>query len=182
MKNKIKVNRLRLVIVILLVILVIAGIVFLVKCLRKDNKQEITLDGTNNVIDEGKVISNSQDIEYDGNPYNVPQDYTQTTNEYINETGDIIDQSTLTNLKQDIENKFRSIPNEKLGINVDMSNISIIFNQVTTTIAGKNCLVFAVYEEKGNESNFISKFAMSIDMSVLYKFDSNTLIYNMIEM
>ena len=63
-----------------------------------------------------------------------------------------------------------------------MSNISIIFNQVTTTIAGKNCLVFAVYEEKGNESNFISKFAMSIDMSVLYKFDSNTLIYNMIEM
>ena len=56
MKNKIKVNRLRLVIVILLVILIIAGIVFLGKCLRKDNKQEITLDGTNNVINEGKVI------------------------------------------------------------------------------------------------------------------------------
>ena len=67
---------------------------------------------------------------------------------------------------------------DKLGISANMDSIVINFNPVTTTIAEKKCLVFAVYTEENNELNFASKYAMSVDASTLYKFDSEKLIYN----
>lgn len=180
MKKKVKINKARLITSILVVIIVIVAIVLIAK---KANKQpeKITLDGSTQVI-ENKQITNTQEIEYDGNPYNVPQSYTTTVNEFVGEDGSAIDANELSTIKVKIEEKFKSISAEKLGINADMSNITIVFNQATTTIAEKNCLVFAVYEIKGDESNYISKFAMSEDATVLYKFDSESLIYNMIEM
>ena len=63
-----------------------------------------------------------------------------------------------------------------------MSNVKIVFNQGTTIIADNTCLVFAVYEQKDNSLNFISKYAMSIDTEVLYKYDSESLVFNMIEL
>lgn len=179
MRKGTKVNKKRLIIFVVVIVIIIIAIVLLIKNLNKD--KDITLDGTEQITIDSQVAINEQDIEYDGNPYNVPQEYTQTVNEFIGDTGEALDENTLITVKEDIENKFRSISPDKLGINSEMANVKITFNPVTTTIAGKNCLVFAVYEEKDNQSIFISKYAMSVDTSVLYKFNSDTLVYNMIE-
>ncbi len=77
--------------------------------------------------------------------------------------------------------KFKSIPADKLKLNISMDNARLIFNQGTTTIANNKCLVFVAYEEKDNALNFISKYAMSIDTSILYKYDSEALVFNMLE-
>lgn len=181
MKKRSKINKKRLIIFIVIAVLIIGIVVAAtVKLLNKDNK-DITLDGTDQTI-EGNNMTNNQEIEYDGNPYNVPQDYTETVNEFVNESGEVLDENTLSEVKQNITDKFKQLPTDKLGINTDMSNIRIVFNQGTTKVADSTCLVFVVYEEKDNSLNFISKYAMSIDTNIVYKYDSTALIYNMIEL
>lgn len=185
-KKLAKVNMKRLIVFIAIVVVIIVAIVILVKNLNKkiDNidlkNKGITLDGTDQTI-EGGNITNSQEIEYDGNPYNVPQDYTKTVNEFVGESGEELDSGTLSTVKQNIIEKFKQDYSEKYGISIDMSNVRIIFNQGTTTIADNTCLVFAVYEEKDENLTFISKFAMSLNIEVLYRYNSKTFMYSMIE-
>lgn len=178
MRKGTKVNKKRLGIFIAILIIIILLIVVICKAIG--NKSEITLNGKDKTID-GNNMSNSQEIEYDGNPYNVPQDYTETVNEYVGESGEAIDENTLSGIKQSIMDKFKGIPADKLKLDINMDNSRIIFNQGTTIIANNKCLVFVVYEEKDGALNFISKYAMSIDTSVLYKYDSDALIFNMLE-
>lgn len=178
MRKGTKVNKKRL--GIFIAILVILIILIVVICKAISNKSEITLNGTDQTIG-GNNISNSQEIEYDGNPYNVPQDYTETVTDFVNESGEAIDENTLAGIKQNIMDKFKSISVDKLKLNINMDNARLIFNQGTTIIANNKCLVFVVYEEKDNALNFISKYAMSLDTSVLYKYDSDALVFNMLE-
>ncbi len=180
MSKKVKINKKRLVTILVVVIVVIIAIIMIVKNVNKD-KNEITLDGTTTNI-ENKTITNEQQIEYDGNPYNVPQDYTQTVSGYVDDSNNEMSGDEISQIKRNIEEKFKSVSTDKLGISANMDSIVINFNPVTTTIAEKKCLVFAVYTEENNELNFVSKYAMSVDASTLYKFDSEKLIYNMIEM
>lgn len=180
MKKQTKIDKKRLLIITAIVIVIIALIVLVIRVINND-EDKATVDGTSSTIDGQNVTDDSSKVEYDGNPYNVPQDYTQTVNEFVGESGEALDENTLNEVKDNITNKFKQIPGEKLGINVDMSTIKIIFNQGTTTIADNACLVFVVYEEKDDKLNFISKYAMSIDANVLYKYDSQNLVFNMIE-
>lgn len=185
-KKVAKVNVKRLAIAIIVLVIIVVAIVMIVKNIKKNpddidiKDSGITLDGSTPGI-EGGSMTNSQEIEYDGNPYNVPQDYTKTVNEFVGETGEALDSETLSTVKQNIIEKFKQGYSEKYGINVDMSNVRIIYNQGTTTIAGNTCLVFVVYEEKDGDLTFISKFAMSINTEVLYKYNSETFMYSMIE-
>ena len=180
MKRQTKIDKKRLLIITAIVIVIIALIVLVIRVINND-EDKITVDGTSSTIVGQNVTDDSSKVEYDGNPYNVPQDYTQTVNEFVGESGEALDENTLNEVKDNITNKFKQIPGEKLGINVDMSTIKIIFNQGTTTIADNACLVFVVYEERDDKLNFISKYAMSIDTNVLYKYDSQNLVFNMIE-
>lgn len=185
-KRLARVNKKRLILFVAIVIIVIVAIILLVKNINKkiDNidikNNGITLDGTDPKI-EGGNMTNSQEIEYDGNPYNVPQDYTKTVNEFVGESGEALDSVTLSTVKESIIDNFKKNYSEKYGINVNMENVKIIFNQGTTTIADNTCLVFAVYEEQGDNLAFISKFAMSINTEILYKYNSETFMYSMIE-
>ena len=88
MRKGTKVNKKRL--SIFITILVILIILIVVICKAIGNKSEITLNGTDQTIG-GNNVSNSQEIEYDGNPYNVPQDYTETVTDFVNESGEAID-------------------------------------------------------------------------------------------
>jgi hypothetical protein len=181
MKKQLKLDKKRLLIFVAVVIVVIAVVVLIVKIVN-NNEEKITIDGNASSIDGQNITDESSQVEYDGNPYNVPQDYTQTLNEFVGETGEALDENTLNEVKDNIINKFKGISTDKLGISVDMSNVKIVFNQGTTIIADSTCLVFAVYEQKDNNLNFISKYAMSIDTEVLYKYDSESLVFNMIEL
>lgn len=182
MKKQLKLDKKRLLIFVAVVIVVIAVVVLIVKVVN-NNEEKITIDGNASSIDDGQnVTDESSQVEYDGNPYNVPQDYTQTLNEFVGETGEALDENTLNEVKDNIMNKFKGISTDKLGISADMSSVKIVFNQGTTIIADNTCLVFAVYEQKNNSLNFISKYAMSIDTEVLYKYDSESLVFNMIEL
>ena len=181
MKKQLKLDKKRLLISIAIIVIIIAVVVLIVK-IATNNEDKITIDGNASTIDGQNITDESSEVEYDGNPYNVPQDYTQTLNEFVGETGEALDENTLNEVKDNIMNKFKGISTDKLGISADMSSVKIVFNQGTTIIADNTCLVFAVYEQKDNSLNFISKYAMSIDTEVLYKYDSESLVFNMIEL
>ncbi len=181
MKKQLKLDKKRLLISIAIIVIIIAVVVLIVK-IATNNEDKITIDGNASTIDGQNITDESSEVEYDGNPYNVPQDYTQTLNEFVGETGETLDEATLNEVKTNITNKFKGISADKLGIDIDMSTIKIVFNQGTTIIADNTCLVFAVYEQKDDTLNFISKYAMSIDTNVLYKYDSQALVFNMIEL
>jgi hypothetical protein len=179
MKSKTKVNKKRLLFSIIVLIIIIVAIILIVKNIGKKDSN-ITLDGTSQKID-GVSVSNSQEIEYDGNPYSVPQEYTVAVDEYVYTDGEAIDDSSLNEIKQSMIEKFKQSSTDNLQLDADMQNIRIIFNQGTTTIADSTCLVFVVYEEKDDSLNFKSKYAMSLDTKVIYKYDSESLVYNMLE-
>lgn len=178
-KNNVKISP-KFFILLAAIIIVIVVIVLIVKGGKNDDSK-ITLDGSGNANVDGQQVNNNQEIEYDGNPYNVPQSYTTTVNDFIGESGEELDENTLPSIKEEIKSKFTSMSTEQIGINVDMQNIRIIFNQGTTTIADNNCLVFSVYEQKDGSLNFVSKYAMSTNTEILYKYDSSANMFNMIQ-
>lgn len=176
MKKTLKVNKKRLSIFIAIVVIVIVAIIVVI--LSKKNK--LILDSSKTKVD-GTSVSNAQDIEYDGNPYNVPQAYVETIDKYVDEQGEDLDSTTLNTVKNNIIDKFKSYSNEKLGFEASMDSLKIVFNQGTTTIAENTCIVFAVYEIADGSLKYISKYAMSIDTSVIYKFDSEEFVFRMIQ-
>ncbi len=177
MSKKIDIKRLS--IFLVLVAVIIAVIVIIVVNSKGDN--DITLDGTQDPMSGGSMNNNAQ-IEYDGNPYNVPEIYAENVPEFIDEQGQEIDDATMENIKSEITNKFKSLPADKLGLSTDPQTAHLVFNKGTTKIADYTCVVFAVYENVENSLVFKSKFAMTIDTNTLYSFDSETLMYNMIEL
>lgn len=177
MKKTVKVNRKRLCAFIVIFVAIIAVIIISIVLSKRKN---LTLDGSKTKVD-GASITNNQEIEYDGNPYNVPQAYVETVNQYVDEKGNALEGADLSNVKNNIIDKFKSYSNEKLGFEASMDNIKIVFNQGTTTIAENTCIVFAVYEIVDDSLDYISKYAMSIDTNVIYKFDSEAFVFRMIQ-
>ena len=107
MKKQLKLDKKRLLIFVAVVIVVIAVVVLIVKVVN-NNEEKIIIDGNASSIDDGQnVTDESSQVEYDGNPYNVPQDYTQTLNEFVGETGETLDEATLNEVKTNINDEER---------------------------------------------------------------------------
>ena len=176
-KNNVDYKRLALFILVLDAIIV--GVVLIVKAITKD-KETISLDGSSSGIVEKAEMINKLEAEYDGNSYNVPESYTTKDEIYKGQDNVELTEEQLNQLKIDVNNKFATYTAQEVGIDVNMENVKLIFNTGTTRIADRQCVVFNVYEQNGDKISYIAKCAMSLDLEVLYTFDSELFVYRMV--
>ena len=163
----------------MVLVVVILGVVLIVKAITKD-KKEISLDGsTSSVVEKAEMI-NKLEAEYDGNPYNVPETYTEKDDGFYNQDKKELTDEEITKIKSDIVDRLNSYTADELGLDIDMSKLRTIFNTGTTKIGDSQCFVFNVYEEEDGKLNYITKMAMSIDLKTIYKYDSELFVYRMI--
>lgn len=118
-----------------------------------------------------------------GNPLDVPQVNTSSTNEYIDDSGSAMAQETVGSIQEQIIAKFKTIPQERLNLkNVDLDSARIMFGEGVMKIANKECLGFTVYVLNGNYLQSAGMYAMSIDTEVLYRYDTDTMTYIFVNM
>ena len=110
-----------------------------------------------------------------GNPLDVPQVNTSSTNEYIDDSGSAMAQETVGSIQEQIIAKFKTIP-------VDLNSARIMFGEGVMKIANKECLGFTVYVLNGNYLQSAGMYAMSIDTEVLYRYDTDTMTYIFVNM
>ena len=150
MKNA---NKKRLFLSILILIIIIVTVILVVKSLVNDE------------------ATNSDPIH---------QNDTQSVYEFVDESGNKMDEASLQAAKDAVVQAFKAVPAEKLGITVDLSAARIVFNQGITTISGTECFVFNVYSQEGEALKNIGTYAMSRDTLTLYRFNSESLEYDLI--
>lgn len=178
-KINIKLDLKRLILAAIVLIAIVVVVVLIVKAINKKS-DDISLDGSAAGIIEKAEMINKVEAEYDGNPYNVPESFTTSDNTYAGESGEQLTDAQINEAKNVIRNKFLSYSSEELGIVNNMDAVRVIFNSGTTVIADSTCLVFNAYEEVDGALQYICKFAMSLDGSILYKFDADLFVYRMI--
>ncbi len=171
-------------IVILVIIVIIAFKLF--------DKREVNLsvDANGNTVSNGNLNSNGSEAQlqddetnsdYTYDPNSIPQKDTDHIEQYVDDKGNEISGEELSKVKDNIVQAFKKVSTDKLGLDVDLNNVRIIFNQGTTIIDQNSCLVFCVYVAENDELKNSGMFAMTKDTKVLYKFNSDTLTYDLIE-
>lgn len=188
-----KVNKKRLLLSILILIIIIVAIVFAIKF--SGNGEETSGDFNMNGSQENVDSQNSQEGQVEQQPTqtpsvsepaentpstSVPQQETENVTEFVDESGNKLEEDTLQASKDSIVQAFKAIPSERLGITADLNTAKIMFNQGITTIAENECFVFNVYVLEENKLKNIGTYAMSRDTQVLYKLNSQTLEYDLI--
>lgn len=192
-----KVNKKRLFISILVLIIIIVTIVFAIKFSGNGDETsgDFNMDGSQETVDsqnsqEGgeekqpdqtTAVPDQSPSVSDAPTTSVPQQETENVTEFIDESGNKLEEDTLQTSKDSIIQAFKAIPSEKLGITADLSTAKIMFNQGITTIADKDCFVFNVYVLEDGKLKNIGTYAMSRDTEVLYKLNSETSDYDLIE-
>lgn len=187
-----KINKKRLFLSILILIIIIVAIVFAIKF---SGNEEVTngdfnMGGSQENVDAQNSQEGGQEPvqptttpEQEGTTTttSVPQIETENVTEFVDESGNKLEENTLQTNKDSIIQAFKAIPSETLGITADLSTAKIMFNQGITTIAETECFVFNVYVQEGEKLKNIGTYAMSRDTQVLYKFNSQTLEYDLVE-
>lgn len=178
-------NKKKLIISLIIVIIVIVIIIVMIK-FRKSNKIENNVE---NNIDIGENTNGSSSSNVESVPASepstgaqtVPQNETVYYNEYMDENKNDLSDSDAKAIRQKIIDNFKSRDMNELGINTDASNIKIVFSSGTTFIDNRGCFVFYVYVQSGNSLVNRGMFAMTQDCSVLYKFNSQTITYDVVD-
>src|SRR5699024_1247133 len=95
--------------------------------------------------------------------------------------GNELDGEDLSKIKDNIVQAFKKVSLDKLGLDVNLDEARVIFNKGTTIIDQNNCFVFCIYVMKDNLLRNVGMYAMTKDTKTLYKFNSDTLTYDLIE-
>lgn len=181
-------NKKKMILIIVAVIILVVVMIFAFKMLNK-NEVNMSVDANGNAIDgslradgsEIKLKDDGTTSDYTYNPNSIPQKDTDYNEQYLDNKGNELSGEDLSKIKDNIIQEFKEVPIDKLGLDVDLNNIRIIFNQGTTLIDKNNCLVFCIYVAENNTLRNVGMYAMSEDTKVLYKFNSDALTYDLIE-
>ena len=116
----------------------------------------------------------------------VPQDKTTVSDEYVDDNGNVLSEEQIEQIKSSLLEEFKTYGVDKLGLeNVDLASdmTRLMYNVGVTTILEKKYLVFNVYALAEGDSYLRNRgmYAMSLDLSRLYKFDTESLVYLLIE-
>lgn len=178
-----KVNKKRLFLSILILIIIIVAIVFAIKFSGNGEvtNGDFNMGGSQENVDAQNSQEGGQEPVQPTTTTSVPQKETENVTEFVDESGNKLEENTLQTNKDSIVQAFKAIPSETLGITADLSAAKIMFNQGITTIAETECFVFNVYVQEGEKLKNIGTYAMSRDTQVLYKFNSQTLEYDLVE-
>lgn len=187
-----KVNKKRLFLSIMILIIIIVAIVMAVKFSGNGDETagDFNLGDSQENVDsqnsqEGGQEQNQSTTTPEQNVNNtttsVPQQETENVTEFVDESGNKLEEDTLQTSKDSIIQAFKAIPSEKLGITADLSTAKIMFNQGITTIAENECFVFNVYVLEDGKLKNIGTYAMSRSTEVLYKLNAETSDYDLIE-
>lgn len=74
--------------------------------------------------------------------------------------------------QEDALASLSKVPKEVLGIPVELSEYTVIFDDWTTNIKGTDCYGINVYSDAGDRSISMGVFYVATDGSVMYKFDA----------
>ena len=171
--------------ILIAIIIIIIVIVF-----SSNNKEENPSDSSMNTgnIENGSMSNEDDnntisDEPVTGNPLDVPQINTSSTNEYIDDSGATIADETVESIQSQIEAKFKTISLDKLNLKgVDLDSARIIFGEGVMKIANKECLGFSIYIPNGNYMKNAGMYAMSLDTEVLYRYDTDIMTYISVNM
>lgn len=162
--KRFNIKRILPIVLIIVIIIAIISIIFSSKEDNNENNADFSIGKTKENIDTGLVT--------------ISQNDTATVNEYVDNNGNKLDDNTLKQTKDNIMTSFKRISSDKLGQDIDISRCKIIFNKGTTTIKENSFLVFNVYSQEGKN---IGTYAMSIDTNTIYRYNTQTLEYELIE-
>lgn len=193
--KKVKINKKRLFLSIMILIIIILVIVFGIKLIgnKDETSGDMNLDGSQETVDtpsqedvpvqENAVPGVVDDLSGDTqeSEVTVPQQATDNVEEFVDEQGNKMDENVLQTNKDTIIQAFKAIPADKLGLTADLASAKIMFSQGITTIATNECFVFNVYVNENGSLKNAGVYAMSRDTTVLYKFNSASLEYELIE-
>lgn len=186
-----KISKKKIILIVIAVILLIV-IAFVIFKLINKNELNLNVDANGNVVN-GDIMnsdgSNAQLQQEDSNnnseatynPNSIPQKDTEHIEQYIDDKGNEVSGEDLSKIKDNIIQAFKKIPMDKLGLDVNLDEVRIIFNQGTTVIDQNNFFVFCIYTTHDNRLKNIGMFAMTKDTKTLYKFNSENLTYDLIE-
>jgi len=178
-----KIRKRRLAVFILIIVVIIVAIIF--STLNKE-KEDITVNGdidsigSKEILNPGKSQDDNQ-VDNGDNTEGIHINDTVNVDKYVDETGKELTTEEMTIEKEKISNKFKSISPDILGLNVDMSEVKLMYNQGTNNIDGNICYVFSVYVPNGDTVSKIGTYAISTDLLVLYRFNSDTMKYELIK-
>lgn len=188
MKKTNKLNKKRLFLSIMILIILIVAIVLIVKFAGngEETNGNFNLGDSQENVDtpnsqEGGDTQPDQTSAVPDGTNSVPQNETESVGDFVDESGNKLEEDTLQTSKDAITQAFKAISPDKLGLEVDLNSARIMFNQGITTIAENECFVFSVYVQDGETMKNIGTYAMSRDTKVLYKFNLDTLVYDLIE-
>lgn len=172
---------------ILVAIIIIIIVIVTSSKKSEENKSDSGMN-TGNI--ETGTVSNTEENQGQSEEENateesldVPQANTTSTNEYVDNTGATIEEGTVESIQAQIEEKFKSIPLDRLQLNgVDLENAKLIFGEGVMRIGDKDCFGFTVYVANGKYMKSAGMYAMSKDTEVLYRYDTDTLTYIFVNM
>lgn len=146
------------------------------------------------VCTNGKKEVNDEDFGLSGqvSPYKAQENLVSdentvyqkdiiTNEEVLTLEGEEIVNEDLETAKANIEAAIYAMTKEELGLEVEMEETKIFFNEGSTNIYGKNCIVFSLYAQSGDYLKNKGTFAMSSDTNILYKYDSGVMAYKLIK-
>ena len=173
--------------------ILVAIIVIILVIVYSSNKQENTnlpeddnVNSVNENIENNESTSNedvSDSEQSEENSLDVPQVDTSSTNEYVDDSGEQIEGGTIEDTQAKIEEKFKSIPLDRLNLQgVYLNSAKIIFGEGVMKIANKDCFGFSVYVLDGSYMKSAGTFAMSMDTEVLYRYDTSSMTYIFVNM
>lgn len=183
-------NKKKIIIIIALIILIIAIVAIIVFKLLDKNELNTSIDTNGNVISNEELNSNGSSAQLQSNdntsentynPNSIPQKDTDYVEQYVDEKGNELDGEDLSEIKDNIVQAFKKVSLDKLGLDVNLDEARVIFNKGTTIIDQNNCFVFCIYVMKDNLLRNVGMYAMTKDTKTLYKFNSDTLTYDLIE-
>ncbi len=182
-------NNKKTIIIVIVAILILVLLIFIgLKIFKKES-----VDETQNVLDQDIV---AQDIDEDGSEEKEPDTVTSNTtddgsvvdsvdtvvvNRFVDENGNDMTEEAIQEAKNKIIEAVKKIPVESLGLDVNLDNARFIFTEGITTINHNECFVFSIYVQEGE--NLVNKgmYAISRDTTIIYKFNPQTVCYELIQ-
>lgn len=184
MKN----NNKKTIMIVIIAIIILVVLIFVGLKIFK-NKE---VDETQNDLDQDIV---AQDIDEDGSEEEVNTGTSNSTqdgtvvdsvdtvvvNKFVDENGNDMTEDAIQEAKNKIIEAVKQVPVETLGLDISLDNARFIFTESITTINHNECFVFSIYVQEGE--NLVNKgmYAISRDTKILYKFNTKTVSYELIQ-
>ena len=186
-----KISKKKIILIVIAVILVIV-IAFVIFKLVNKSELNLNVDANGNVVNDNIENSDGTDAQLQQgeqnsnlkntyNPNSIPQKDTEYIEQYIDDKGNEVGGEDLSKIKDNIVQAFKKVPMDKLGLDVNLDEVRVIFNQGTTVIDKNNCFVFCIYIAQDNTLKNVGMYAMTKDTKTLYKFNSESMTYDLIE-